>query len=37
VIAAGGPPPPFADARPMGSALYFMVIADRTGEASPNP
>ena len=24
-IAAGGLPPPFADARPMGSALYFMV------------
>jgi predicted cupin superfamily sugar epimerase len=24
-IAAGGLPPPFADARPMGSALYFLV------------
>lgn len=24
-IAAGGLPPPFADGRPMGSALYFMV------------
>ena len=24
-IAAGGLPPPFSDARPMGSALYFMV------------
>jgi len=24
-FAAGGLPPPFADARPMGSALYFMV------------
>jgi predicted cupin superfamily sugar epimerase len=24
-IAAGGLPPPFADPRPMGSALYFMV------------
>jgi predicted cupin superfamily sugar epimerase len=24
-IAAGGLPPPFADTRPMGSALYFMV------------
>ena len=24
-IAAGGLAPPFADARPMGSALYFMV------------
>ena len=24
-IAVGGLPPPFADARPMGSALYFMV------------
>ena len=24
-IATGGLPPPFADARPMGSALYFMV------------
>jgi uncharacterized protein len=26
-IAAGGLPPPFADGRPMGSALYFMVTA----------
>jgi predicted cupin superfamily sugar epimerase len=24
-IAAGGLPPPFADGRPLGSALYFMV------------
>jgi uncharacterized protein len=27
-IAAGGLPPPFADGRPMGSALYFMVTPD---------
>lgn len=27
-IAAGGLPPPFADGRPLGSALYFMVTPD---------
>jgi len=27
-IAAGGLPPPFADGRPVGSALYFMVSPD---------
>ncbi len=27
-IAAGGLPPPFADGRPAGSALYFMVTPD---------
>lgn len=29
-IAAGGLPAPFADGRPMGSALYFMVTPDRS-------
>lgn len=28
-IAAGGLPPPFADGRPLGSALYFMVTPER--------
>jgi predicted cupin superfamily sugar epimerase len=28
-IAAGGLPPPFADKRPMGSGLYFMVTPDQ--------
>jgi uncharacterized protein len=27
-IAAGGLPPPFAEGRPVGSALYFMVTPD---------
>jgi predicted cupin superfamily sugar epimerase len=27
-VAAGGLPPPFADGRPLGSALYFMVTPD---------
>ncbi|MBO0695635.1 MAG: cupin domain-containing protein [Verrucomicrobia bacterium] len=27
-IAAGGLPPPFAEGRPAGSALYFMVIPE---------
>jgi hypothetical protein len=27
-VAAGGLPPPFADGRPVGSALYFMVTPD---------
>jgi predicted cupin superfamily sugar epimerase len=27
-IAAGGLPPPFAESRPVGSALYFMVTPD---------
>jgi predicted cupin superfamily sugar epimerase len=27
-IAAGGLPPPFAEGRPAGSALYFMVTPD---------
>jgi predicted cupin superfamily sugar epimerase len=29
-IAPGGLPPPFADGRPLGSALYFMVTPDRS-------
>src|SRR5690349_9741696 len=29
-IAAGGLPPPFADGRPLGSALYFMVTPERS-------
>jgi predicted cupin superfamily sugar epimerase len=29
-IAAGGLPPPFAEGRPLGSALYFMVTPDRS-------
>lgn len=30
-IAAGGLPPPFAEGRPLGSALYFMVTPDAPG------
>ena len=36
-IAPGGLPAPFADGRPMGSALYFMVTPDAAGAAAPHP
>jgi hypothetical protein len=36
-IAAGGLPPPFADARPMGSALYFMVTPTAPVRLPPHP
>jgi hypothetical protein len=35
-IAPGGSPAPFADGRPLGSALYFMMSPAAPGEAAPH-
>ena len=36
-IAPGGLPPPFAEGRPIGSALYFMVTPDAPDATAPHP